>query len=134
MTPWTVAHPAPLSGGFSRQEYWSGLPFPSPRDLPDSGIKPTSPGMTGRFFTTEPPGKLSEIEIHTKKMKLDDTKKQILETLNKSLINHYLELVTPELSSNLKQSNHFLFQSQLLHSCLGILTIKLITNYRSFPL
>ena len=45
VTPWTVAHQAPLSMGFSRQEYWSGLPFPSPEDLPDRGIKPRSPGL-----------------------------------------------------------------------------------------
>ena len=45
MTPWTVAHQAPLSVGFSRQEYWSRLPFPSPRDLPDPGIKPESPAF-----------------------------------------------------------------------------------------
>ena len=44
-TPWTVAHQAPLSMGFSRQEYWSGLPFPSPGDLPDPGIKPGSPAL-----------------------------------------------------------------------------------------
>ena len=56
-TPWTVAHQAPLSMGFSRQEYWSGLPFPSPGDLPDTGIKPVSPALVGRFFTTAPPGK-----------------------------------------------------------------------------
>ena len=43
--------------GFSRQEYWSGLPFPSPGDLPDPGIKPRSSALAGRFFTTEPPGK-----------------------------------------------------------------------------
>ena len=42
---WTVAHQAPLSMGFSRQEYWSGLPFPSPGDLPNPGIKPTSPAL-----------------------------------------------------------------------------------------
>ena len=42
MTPWTVAYQAPLSIGFSRQEYWSGLPFPSPRDLPNLGIEPGS--------------------------------------------------------------------------------------------
>ena len=42
-TPWTVAHQAPLSMGYPRQEYWSGLPFPSPRDLPDPGIEPVSP-------------------------------------------------------------------------------------------
>ena len=56
-TPWTVAHQAPLSMGFSRQEYWSGSPFPSPGDLPDPGIQPTSPvspALAGRFFTTEP--------------------------------------------------------------------------------
>ena len=44
-TPWTVAYQAPLSVGFSRQEYWSGLPFPSPGDLPDPGIKPGSPAF-----------------------------------------------------------------------------------------
>ena len=52
VTPWTVAHQAPLSMGFSRQEYWSGLPCPSPGDLPDPGIKPTSPALAGGFFTT----------------------------------------------------------------------------------
>ena len=53
--PWTVAHQAPLSIGFFRQEYWSGLPFPSPGDLPDPGIKPVSlmsPALAGGFFTT----------------------------------------------------------------------------------
>ena len=56
-TPWTVAHQAPLSMAFPRQEYWSGLPFPPPGDLPDPGIEPASPALAGRFFTTEPPGK-----------------------------------------------------------------------------
>ena len=56
MTPWTVAHQAPLSMGFPGQEYWSGLPFPSPGDLPDLGIKPVSPALAGGYFTTEPPG------------------------------------------------------------------------------
>ena len=54
-TPWSVARQAPLSMGFSRQEYWSELPFPSPGDLPDPGIELTSlisPALTGRFFTT----------------------------------------------------------------------------------
>ena len=44
-TPWTIVYQAPLSMGFSRQEYWSGLPFPSPRDLPDPGIKPGPPAL-----------------------------------------------------------------------------------------
>ena len=57
MTPWTVAHQAPLSMGFPRQEYWSGLPIPSPGDLPDSGIKPASSALADRFFTSGPPGK-----------------------------------------------------------------------------
>ena len=59
-TPWTVACQTPLSMGFFRQEYWSWLPFPSPGDLPDQGIAPVSPAVTGRFFTTEPPGKPKE--------------------------------------------------------------------------
>ena len=55
--PWTVACQAPLSTGFSRQEYWSGLPLPSPGDLPNPGIELTSPALVGRFFFSEPPGK-----------------------------------------------------------------------------
>ena len=54
-TLWTIAHQAPLFVGFSRQEYWSGLPCPPPGDLPDPGIEPTSltsPALAGRFFTT----------------------------------------------------------------------------------
>ena len=51
--PWAVALQAPLSMGFSRQEYWSGLPFASPGDLPDPGIEPRSPALAGRFPTTE---------------------------------------------------------------------------------
>ena len=54
VTPWTVAHQASL--GFSRQEYWSGLPFPSPEDLPDSGIKPWSPALQADALPSEPPG------------------------------------------------------------------------------
>ena len=56
-TPWTIAHQAPPSMGLSKQEYWSGLPFPSPEDLPDPGIEPLSPALAGRFFTTESSGK-----------------------------------------------------------------------------
>ena len=56
-TPWTVAHQAPPSMGFSRQEYWSGLPFPSPGDLPDLGIEPRSPALQADALTSEPPGK-----------------------------------------------------------------------------
>ena len=55
--PWTISHQAPLSMRFSRQEYWSGLPFPSAEDLPNPGIELMSPELAGRFFTTEPPGK-----------------------------------------------------------------------------
>ena len=54
VTPWTIARQAPPSIGFSRQEYWSGLPCPPPGDLPDPGIKPasvTSPTLAGGFFT-----------------------------------------------------------------------------------
>ena len=53
--PWTMAHHGPVSMGFSRQEYWGGLPFPSPGDLPNPGIEPASlkfPALAGGFFTT----------------------------------------------------------------------------------
>ena len=55
MTPWTVAHQAPPSMGFSRQEHWSGLPFPSPGDLPDPGFEPRSPALEADALTSEPP-------------------------------------------------------------------------------
>ena len=56
-TPWTVAYQAPPSMGFSRQECWSGLPFPSPGDLPNPGIKPGSPALQADALPSEPPGK-----------------------------------------------------------------------------
>ena len=65
-TQWTIARQALLSVGFSRHEYWSGLPCPSPGDLPDPGIKPSylaSPVLTGRFFTTAPPKRKKGIEM-----------------------------------------------------------------------
>ena len=61
MTPWTVTQKAPLSMGFSRQEYSSESPFPSPGDLPDPGIKTSSPALVGGFFTTEPPREPSRL-------------------------------------------------------------------------
>ena len=56
MTPWTVAYQAPPSMGFSRQECWSGLPFPSPEDLPNPGIEPESPALQADALPSEPPG------------------------------------------------------------------------------
>ena len=75
VTPWTIAHQAPLSMQSFRQEYWSGLPFPPPGDLPHPGTEPlslVSPALAGRFFTTAPLGKsrisstLSQIYINPK--------------------------------------------------------------------
>ena len=71
VTPWTVAHQTPLSMGFLRQEYWSGLPFPSPGDLPDPGIEPASPGLAGGFLTTELPGKPGCVQLSTLAHKMD---------------------------------------------------------------
>ena len=68
-TLWTVSQQALLSMGFSRQEYWSGLPFPTPGDLPDLGIKPTtpeSPSLVGRFFTPEPTAIVPSFKLRTK--------------------------------------------------------------------
>ena len=56
-TPWTVAYQASPSTGFARQEYWSGLPFPFPGDLPNPGIEPGSPALEAGALTSEPPGK-----------------------------------------------------------------------------
>ena len=62
-TPWTVAYQAPQSMEFSRQEYWSGLPFPSPGDLPNPGIEPGSPALQADALPSEPPGKPQALGI-----------------------------------------------------------------------
>ena len=64
VTPWIVAHQAPLSMRFSRQEYWSGLPFPSPGDLPNPGIEPGSPTLEADALTSEPPGGSKHIKMY----------------------------------------------------------------------
>ena len=77
-TLWTVAHQAPLSMRFSKQEYWSGLPFPSPGDLPNLGIEPTSPALQVDSLPSEPPGKPNKPEIQKRK-----EKKKILKSKEK---------------------------------------------------
>ena len=62
VTLWTVAHQAPLSMGFSGQEYWSGLPCPPPGDLPNPGIEPRSPALQADFLLSKPPGISTHIE------------------------------------------------------------------------
>ena len=74
--PWTIAHQAPPSMGFSRQEYWSGLPFPSPGDLPDPGIEPRSPTSEADALTFASPGKPSNarIQVLTSKISREERK------------------------------------------------------------
>ena len=90
-TLWTVAHQAPQSMGFSRQEYWSGLPFPSPGHLPDPGIKPKSPTLQADALTSEPPGKpMAESEEELKsllmKVKVESEKVGLKLNIQKSKI------------------------------------------------
>ena len=75
MTPWTVAHQAPLSMEFSRQEYWSGFPFLSPEDLTNSGVKPGSPAFQANSLPPEPPGKPSKKSTNNKYWKHVEKKK-----------------------------------------------------------
>ena len=95
---WAVANQNSQSIGFSRQEYWSGLPFPPPGDLPYPGIEPKSPAssaLAGGFFTTEPPGKprvtLTPIKYSSPWNKIDEvkacrsSKTKVCEILNKTL-------------------------------------------------
>ena len=67
-TPWTVAHQAPRSMGFSRQEYWSGLPFPSPGDLTDPGIEPGSPAVQADTLLSDLPGKPQSMSNKMRRM------------------------------------------------------------------
>ena len=95
MTPGTVAHQAPPSMGFSRQEYWSGLPFPSPGDLPDPGIEPRSPTLQADALTSEPPGKPIGIERYNRLKKkltlfLDDLLNSLNNSMNQTLFIYFL--------------------------------------------
>ena len=81
-TAWTVGRQAPLSVEFSRQEYWSGLPFPNPGDRPNPGIKivlPASASLAGRFFTTSTTWEPPTVKIFTIKEFIDKTMKQRVE-------------------------------------------------------
>ena len=97
-TPWTVARLAPLSVGFPRQEYSSGLPFPSPGELPNPGIEPVSPGLAGGFFTTEPPGRSLETSLFA-----DDV---VLYIENHDTIRKLLELISELAKLQDKKSIH----------------------------
>ena len=81
MTPWTVAYQAPPSMGFSRQECWSGLPFPSPGNLPDPGIKSGSPALQADALPSEPTGKP---KIEGKGVRKSDGKRQKAEATEES--------------------------------------------------
>ena len=80
VTLWTVAGQAPLSTGFPRQEYWRGLPLPSPGDLPDPGIEPVPPALAGRVFTAVPPGKPQRTNTGAETPQLGNTCRVILTT------------------------------------------------------
>ena len=93
MTPGTVASQNPLSLGFSRQEYWSGLPFPSPGDLPDPGkgsrdpgIKHASLALVGGFFTTEPPEKPRNFPVIDSLVSLIAQKVKILPAIQETWV------------------------------------------------
>ena len=93
VTPWTAAHQAPQSMGFSRQDYWSGLPFPSRGDLPDSGIKPESPALEADALTSEPPGKLNPNK-YSRPRSRDSQKKSLFRSL--LTLQHLLSLLFPD--------------------------------------
>ena len=89
VTPWTIAHQTPLYMRFSRQEYWNRLSFPSPRDLPDSGIQPESlgpPAVAGIFFTREAPISKNWLALNvTQHVQTLEISSVFYEPVNKSL-------------------------------------------------
>ena len=80
VTPGTIAHQASLSMGFSRQECWSGLPFPSPGDLPNPGIESGSPALQAYTLPSEPPGKLYKVQYYVLILLMDSGIPEGLET------------------------------------------------------
>ena len=86
VTPWTVAYQAPHSVGFSRQEYWNGLPFPHPEDLPDPGIEPRSPTLQADALTSEPPGKPPNVRPDTIKLVEENTGKTLFDINHSNIV------------------------------------------------
>ena len=101
-TPWTVAHQASQSMGFSRQEYWSGLPVPSPGDLPDPEIEPMSPTLQADALTSEPPGKpiFQLPNIYLK---------------NRTLLAEYSKMIILSYLFDGKEENHITWEMPLYH-------------------
>ena len=95
-TPWTIAYQAPPSMGFSRQEYWSGLPLPSPGDLPDPGIEPGSPTFQADALTSEPPGKpIFMQKFHYNTMKTGTSRRGLLRSILASLVAQQSRICPP---------------------------------------
>ena len=89
-TPWTIAYQASPSMGFSRREYWSGLPFPSPGDLPDPGIEPGSPTLEADTLTSEPPGKICKKLISAVVIQRSDKEKFSVSYMVRTYLFHIL--------------------------------------------
>ena len=106
--PWTIAHQAPLSVEFSRQGYWSELPFPSPGDLPDPGIEPRSPILEAGSLPSEPPGKL----FHTQAKESQWTAK-IFKIISSSFNARYKEISYLASLFCSKKSDRFFHQKLL---------------------
>ena len=109
-TPLTVAYQTSPSMGFSRQEYWSGLPFPSPRDLPDPGIEPGSPNLEAGTLTSEPPGKPNRliVAINLKGMEISDHEWYVCQLSGMS------DFLWPHDCSPIGSSVHGILQTRLL--------------------
>ena len=107
MTPWTAAHQAPLSMEFSRQEYWSGLLFPSPGDLPNLGFRPTFPALAGRFFTTEPLGKPSQVYTYLQMHPVVYIKHTQFLYVNHISIQWFTKMNVSRIVSELRKFSHY---------------------------
>ena len=115
VTPWTIAYQAPLSMEFSRQEYWSGLPFPSPGDLHNPGIKPGSPALEADALQSEPSGKLKSINVFKKKRRKKESKglDPVATRASGVLCLFPSLLLSPLMSSFLLRGEAFWYQSSI---------------------
>ena len=113
-TPWTVAYQASPSMGFSRQEYWSGLPFPSPGDLPNPGIKPGSPALEADTLTSEPARKLQECSNYCTTVLLSHARKVMLKILQARL-QQYMNHELPDVQAGFRKGRRT--RSQIANIC-----------------
>ena len=102
-TPWTITYQTPLTMGFSKQRYWSGLPFPSPWDFPDPGIKPRSPTLQADTLPSEPSGKPKNVQTTVQLIALISHSSKVMLKIFHAMLQQYMNWEFPDVQAGFRK-------------------------------